>query len=156
MSNIKPMTKIKKFYAMKDEVVDYLYNMYFSISTETSYTSFRPHKNSHIYFGANNGVEGMTFSIELEYKGVLLIFFYEPIQSDNVEYNFAFDWTDDEIESGTAEFSIPTDIDEGGLFQESLMSDIQFLTIEIHQALVQYCHDVRDALRIKLECTECD
>lgn len=156
MSNIKPMTKIKKFYAIKDAVVENLYNMHFSISTETSYTSFRPHKHSHIYFGANNGIEGMTFAIELEYKGVLLMFFYEPIGSNDVEYSFAFDWSDDEIESGTAEFTIPSDIDEAGLFQESLLHDMQFLTIEIHQALVQYCNDVREALRIKLECIECD
>lgn len=158
MSNIRPMTKIKKFNNIKDEVVQQLFDMRSGISNGGSYTytSIRPHKHSHIYIGCNNGIEGMTFALELEYKGVLLMFFYEPIVNDNVEYNFAFDWTEDEIESGTGEVMIPTYIDEAGLFQESLINDIQFLTIEIHQALVQYCNDVQSALRNKIEYIECD
>lgn len=86
----------------------------------------------------------------MEYNGVLMIFFYDPISDDRVEYTFAFNWSEDEIEDGTDEFFIDVDIDDAGLFQESTINDIQFLTVELHQALVKYCLDVREALRTKL------
>lgn len=154
MSNIKPLTQMKKFYAMKDAVVDALLEMKTRLNnSETCYTNIRPNKKGLIYFGVDNYLElhQMSFCMELEYKGVLLIFFYDPSENeDAVEYSFAFDWTDDEIESGTDEVFVDINIDEAELFQQSMVDDLQFLTVELHQSMIQYCLDVREALRIKL------
>lgn len=147
----KPLTQMKKFYAVKDEVVDRMIEIRSRpLSPETRYTYIRPHKSSLIYFGCPGLIEEMSFCIEMEYNGVLMIFFYDPISDDRVEYTFAFNWSEDEIEDGTDEFFIDVDIDDAGLFQESTINDIQFLTVELHQALVKYCLDVREALRTKL------
>lgn len=151
MSNIKPLTQMKKFYEMKDEVVNTLAMLENISRRETHYTDIRPHKKSLIYFGSCGTIDEMTFCMELEYKGVLLIFFYDPMDDeDAVEYTFAFDWTDEEIDNGTEEVFVDIDIDEAGLFQQSMIDDLQFLTVELHQCMIQYCLEVREALRIKL------
>lgn len=147
---------MKKFYAVKDEVVDSLLEMKTRLNnSKKCYTHIKPNKNSLIHFGGVGDYFELSFCMELEYKGVLLLFFYHPSENkDVVEYSFAFKWTDDEIMSGTEDVFVNIDIDEAGLFQQSMIDDLQFLTVELHQCMIQYCYDVQTALRIKIENEE--
>lgn len=157
MSVTLPMTKMRKFFKNKEKVVDELVMLSTGLNKESSYTYYRPHKHSLIYFG-NNGADTseMTFCIDLEYNNVLMTFFYEPCVEENVEYSFAFKWSDDEIETGTEDFFLHPDVVEEQFFQQSLIDDFQFLTLELHQELLRYCNEVQEELRIKLESNRCD
>lgn len=156
MSVTKPLTKMKKFFKHKDDIVKSLVRMSRGISSESSYTNYRPHKKSLIYIGPPTNEGGMTFCIEMEYQDVLLMFFYEPNVDENIEYSFAFDWTEHEIETGTDMFKIASDIGEGEFFQESLVNDMQFLTYELHKELVRYCFEVYVEVTKACECIESD
>lgn len=154
MSNIKPMTKMKKFIELQDSTVDTLHN---ELRNCWYFTDIRPHKNSLIHIGMppEGDIDRMTFNLELEYKGVLMLCYYNPTELDKemLEYTFAYEWTDESIESGSDEFLIKHDIEGGEFFQQSLMDDMHFLTFELHQELVKYIQDVKEKLRIKIEST---
>lgn len=148
MSNILPLTQLKKFRELDSEVLE---NMHINfLSGNGAYTNIRPRTANLIYFGChidNNN----TYCIELEYKNKLMIFLYNMEEPKTINYMFCTEWEEDEVLEGTDDMYIDVDIDEGGFFQQSLINDFGFLTYNLHTELYQYVHEIDKKFNTRID-----
>jgi|AGFS01.1.fsa_nt_gi hypothetical protein len=152
MSNVLPINQFKQFLAKREEVIDSLVKAYiYCIENpyDDAYTTIRPRKANQIY--AKYHPERSTFYVEIEYKNVLLLWFYESDQPDVIEIQFATQWTDNEIDESDDPYYIPAIIDGGEFFQDSLINDHRFLTCELHAAIYAFVMEVLEEAKIRAE-----
>lgn len=152
MSNVLPINQFKQFLDKKEEVIDSLIRAYFNCVEnpyDDAYTSLRPRKANHIY--AKYTPERSTFYIEIEYKKILLLWFYESDQPDVIEIQFASNWTDDAIEESDDPYYISSIIDGGEFFQDSLINDHRFLTWELHTAINTFVTEILQEVEKRVE-----
>lgn len=151
MSNTRPIVQFKKYIAMKSETIDSLVQQYTNkVSTQVIQLS----RNQRIY--ARYIEKGSTFYFEMEYKGILMLFFYAFHEPENCQYSFATEWDDNQIEEGTDEIYIPYDIGEGEFFQQTLINDLNFVTYDLHNAMRTLINEVHQEALEKIEQYKCN
>ena len=154
MSNTTPLKQIAQFYEYKDQIVAEMVQQAQEQSQFKlrSYTKIRPRNPNLLYFGYNEG-HNRSYSIELEYKNILMLFYHETSKDDTnaVEYCFASEWNEHEIMAATDSVLISKEQDEASLFQLSVVSDIGFLTSEIHNALIDFITVIDNEVTNKIE-----
>jgi hypothetical protein len=154
MSNTTPLKQIAQFYEYKDQIVaEMVQQAQVQYQNKLrAYTKIRPRKPNLLYFGYNEG-HNRSYSIELEYKNILMLFYHETSKDDTnaVEYCFASEWNADEIMAATDSVLISKEQDEASLFQLSVVSDIGFLTSEIHNALIDFITVIDNDVTNKIE-----
>lgn len=141
MSRILPINQFKKFLEKKDAIIKTMVILArYETNREISIT-----KHNRAYLGYN--IKGNTYYFDLEYKNVLLMFYYQ-IGNENVELNFATEWTNDEILSTIGDTTyMPFDIGEGEFFQQTLLEDYSFLQYNLFSSFCNFIQEIEDAVQ---------